>query len=344
MSVARPASITRFLSNLPSAFAATGLVLCLGSSLGAQDPASKPVVKEASHPPAQPASQPTEKAATEAPPPREMTPQERLASLRVTLDKVTAEKQRLANIENSGGLVPRLLEHLKRRNVRGDNVVALGPAMPKPKHARLLGDAEKAQLDEEVVFTVDSLPVTQKEFDSLYNYLRSYPRPQTAAAIKAETILTLVKAKAAEAAGKENVAKALEATKKIRSQLEAGTSFDALAKEHSQDEATAAKGGDLGYVTRQYPDKLCAQVLFTMKLGEVSGVVRGTQGFHILRVRGAKKGATADKDRIRASHILVPYTGDMASLKAVTERVANADVDLAFRDKELRKFAPEQFK
>ncbi len=341
MRVVRPASISRFSGTL-----AVVTTLFLGATLLAQEPESKPVAKATSQPTSRQTAEASDEAGAKAvtPPPRELTPQERLASLRATLDKLKAEKQRLQNIEKNGGLGPRVVERIKRRNVRGDEAVQLGPAMPKPKHARVLGDGEKKALGEDVIFTVDSLPVTQKDFDSLYSYLRSYPRPQTAAAIKTETLLTLVKARAAEAAGKDNTAKALAAIQKIHSQLEAGASFGTLAKQHSHDEATAAKGGNLGYITRQHTDKLCAQALFTMNLGGMSKIVRGADGFHILRVRGAKRGDTADKDRVRASHILVLYTTDMAGLKAVLERVTNATVDLVFRDKELRKFAPEQFK
>lgn len=342
MRVARPASISRRSGLLV-------ISLCLGTTLLAQEPTTKPDVKPAPQPTTKPDNpQPADAAGTgaktEPVPPRELTPQERLDSLKATLEKVKRERQRLLNIEKNGGLVPRLLERLTQRNVRGDAAEQLGPALPKPKQARLLGDAEKKALADDVIFTVDSVPVTQEDFDSLYGYLRSYPRRETAAAIKTEAILTLVKAKAAEAAGKDNVAKALATIQKIREQLKADTSFSALAKEHSQDQETAAKGGDLGYITRGYPDKLCAQALFTMNLGEVSDVVRGINGFHLLRVRGAKKGATADKDRVRASHIVVLYTPDMASLSEVFERVDRADVDLAFRDKELREFAPQQFK
>jgi len=340
MRVVTPASIFRFSGTLSAVTA-----LFLGTTLLAQEPGSNPVVK----PTTQPTSKPTAvdamgKPVVEEAPPRELTPQERLASLQVTLEKLKRERLRLQNIEKNGGLGPRVVQRVKRRNVRGDETMQLGPALPKPKHARLLGDAERKELAEDVIFTVDSLPVTQKDFDSLYGYLRSYPRQQTAAAIKAETILTLVKARAAEAAGKDNTAKALAAIKKIHSQIEAGSSFGDLAKQHSQDNATAAKGGDLGYITRQHSDMLCAQTLFTMNLGQVSAIVRGTDGFYLLRVRGAKRGDTADKDRVRASHILVLYTPDAAGMKKAMERVANADVDLAFREKELREFAPKQFK
>lgn len=343
-----------------SIFRLSGTLLCtglfLGTTLLAQDPATRPAPKPVT---TQPTSQPTpnpdeakqgkqaaEAAAgvkAETPPPRELTPQERLAALQETLDKVKREKKRLESILERGGLPPRVVERIKRRNVRGDDATQLGPAMPKPKHARLLGDAERKTLAEDVVFTVDSMPVTQKEFDSVYSYLRSYPRKDTAAAIKAEAILTLVKSKAAQVAAKDNREAALAQIKKIHSELESGASFADLARKYSQDKASAAKGGDLGYITRDFPDKLCAQALFTMNLGQVSEVVSGTKGYHILRVRGAKKGDTADKDRVRASHIMVLYTKDMAAIQEVMERVANANVDLAFREKDLRKFAPKQF-
>ncbi len=338
MRVVRPASSPSWISAL-----LLGSLLLLGATLPAQEPPEPPPARPRTQPMSQPQSKPTGQVKLtpeEAPP--ELTPQERLAGLLATLARLKSEKQRLEKIEQSGGLGKRVMTQLKRRNVRGDAAEAMGPAMPKAKTARLMGDAEKATLDDDVIFTVDSIPVTTKEFDSLFAYLRSYPRPLTVAAIKAETISTLVQARAAEAATRDQTAKALATIKKIHKAIGAGGNFRDLAKQHSNDQATAEKGGDLGYITRDYADKICAKALFNMNLGEVSGIVRGADGFYILRVRGAKKGDSPDKDRVRASHILVRYSSE-DTLKNVKSRVASADVDLAFRDKELRKFAPEPF-
>ena len=69
--------------------------------------------------------------------------------------------------------------------------------------------------------------------------------------------------------------------------------FPELAKEHSQDPGSAAKGGDLGFITRgsmkDVPEFEAA--LFKLKEGEISPPVETKLGFHIIQateVRGAR--------------------------------------------------------
>ncbi|MBK8870296.1 MAG: peptidylprolyl isomerase [Elusimicrobia bacterium] len=72
----------------------------------------------------------------------------------------------------------------------------------------------------------------------------------------------------------------------IRERISAGDKFEDLAKKHSEDTASAAKGGDAGYLL---PGSLVPEfekALFQMKTGEVSDVVTSPYGFHIIRRTG----------------------------------------------------------
>lgn len=74
----------------------------------------------------------------------------------------------------------------------------------------------------------------------------------------------------------------------LKNRLAEGESFNSLAKKYSEDTASAAKGGDAGYLL---PGALVPEfedALFQMKTGDVSGVVTSPYGFHIIRRTGER--------------------------------------------------------
>jgi peptidyl-prolyl cis-trans isomerase SurA len=73
--------------------------------------------------------------------------------------------------------------------------------------------------------------------------------------------------------------------KKILARAKAGEEFAALAKELSEDGATRAEGGDLGYFGKEMGlPKTVEELVFNMKVGDVGGPVRGNQGFHVIKL------------------------------------------------------------
>lgn len=70
----------------------------------------------------------------------------------------------------------------------------------------------------------------------------------------------------------------------LQARIEAGESFEALAREHSDDRDSAADGGSLGWVARGVLGNELDSELFTLEPGEVSEPVRTGFGWHILRV------------------------------------------------------------
>jgi foldase protein PrsA len=69
----------------------------------------------------------------------------------------------------------------------------------------------------------------------------------------------------------------------LRKKITAGEKFEALAKAHSEDAGSAAKGGDAGFLLRGSLVPDFENALFEMKTGETSGVVVSPYGFHIIR-------------------------------------------------------------
>ncbi len=71
----------------------------------------------------------------------------------------------------------------------------------------------------------------------------------------------------------------------LRKQILSGADFGKLARENSDDTASAAKDGDFGTVTEKssYPELVKAAV-FKLKPGEVSEPVKQPNGFYLIRV------------------------------------------------------------
>ncbi|MGA2328353.1 MAG: peptidylprolyl isomerase [Bryobacteraceae bacterium] len=67
-------------------------------------------------------------------------------------------------------------------------------------------------------------------------------------------------------------------------QLKAGADFAELAKKNSEDDGSAAKGGDLGWIVRGQTVANFENTAFALKPKDLSGVIATEYGFHILQV------------------------------------------------------------
>jgi peptidyl-prolyl cis-trans isomerase D len=101
-------------------------------------------------------------------------------------------------------------------------------------------------------------------------------------------------------AGADAKQKARAQAEQIRAEvLKSPNAFAELAKKHSQDPGSAAKGGDLGSFTRGSMVKAFDDAVFTMKVGEISQPVESDFGFHIIRVTGITPGTTRSFEQAR---------------------------------------------
>ena len=74
----------------------------------------------------------------------------------------------------------------------------------------------------------------------------------------------------------------------VLARLKSGASFESLAKSVSLDPATAAQGGKLAPFTRGSLVPEFEDAAFRLKIGELSGVVKSSFGYHIIKKTGQK--------------------------------------------------------
>lgn len=87
-----------------------------------------------------------------------------------------------------------------------------------------------------------------------------------------------------EGADEQIRAKKLAFAEKILEEARTGKDFAELARINSDDKASAMKGGDLGTFTRGSMVKPFEDAAFSMKPGDISGLVETVFGYHIIKV------------------------------------------------------------
>ena len=101
-------------------------------------------------------------------------------------------------------------------------------------------------------------------------------------------------------AGNDARQKARARAEEIHNELKKNpASFAELAKKHSQDPGSAAKGGDLGSFSRGSMVKAFDDAVFGLKAGEISQPVETEYGYHIIRVTGITPSQMRTLDQVR---------------------------------------------
>lgn len=101
----------------------------------------------------------------------------------------------------------------------------------------------------------------------------------------------------------------------IRKQIVNGAAFEDVARTVSEC-SSAKKGGDLGEFGRGKMDKAFEEVVFKLKVGELSPVFETKYGFHIVKViahnkeQPAKNAVPAVPETVRVLHILIRRLSD----------------------------------
>jgi peptidyl-prolyl cis-trans isomerase C len=118
-----------------------------------------------------------------------------------------------------------------------------------------------------------------------------FRQPET---VKARHILI----KLTKDADEETTKKAEALIEEITEKQKGGESFEDLAKQYSEG-PSAPQGGDLGYFPRGMMVKEFDDAVFSMKPGEVSGVVRTQFGLHLIKLEEVREAGIMDFEQVK---------------------------------------------
>jgi peptidyl-prolyl cis-trans isomerase D len=125
----------------------------------------------------------------------------------------------------------------------------------------------------------------------------------------------LIVAGGGEAEKEKAKAKAEKVFKEVQ---QTPTKFSELAKQYSEDQGSAQKGGDLGYFGRGMMVKPFEEAVLKLRENEISGLVQSEFGYHIIKLTGIKGGKERTLAEVR------PEISDELKRQAASRQFAEA--------------------
>ena len=177
-------------------------------------------------------------------------------------------------------------------------------------------DAKRLRADIETRMRVDRLvgkltarmkPPRPKELAEFYR--RNKARFSTAETVRAAHIVKNVEKGVTESQAKQAAAG-------LHARLLAGEAFEDVADRYSD---CPGNGGDLGYFQRGKMVKEFEEVVFALKVGEISGVFRTVFGFHIAKLLGRRPAGLRPFREVRAE--IAEEIGNQRRTKALERYV-----------------------
>lgn len=125
----------------------------------------------------------------------------------------------------------------------------------------------------------------------------------------------------------DNERQVFEVANRLMQQIRAGGNFQALAREFSQS-ASAAVGGDLGWITEGQLDPAIDRTLSGMSKGEVAGPTRTLSGFYILLlIDRVMPSGTGDGDvAVDFTQLVIPLPPDASAEDIQKEQQVAAEI------------------
>jgi len=171
------------------------------------------------------------------------------------------------------------IEEIKRQNNIDDDQLREALRAQGMSMAAYRADLKKQLLRFRVINIAVGSRVTISD-DDVKTYYDRHMKDGANVQVRASHIFIAIPENADPAVVAEKQAQA----KKLLDRALAGEDFAKLAREASDDPATRAEGGDLGYFGKDMLPKAIEEMVFAMKVGEVRGPVRADRGFHVIKL------------------------------------------------------------
>lgn len=144
---------------------------------------------------------------------------------------------------------------------------------------------------------VQSAQVSDAQLQQQYqDSIDSYRTPER---VKVRHILIKTEGKP-----KDEVPKLKAKAEDILKQLQQGADFAELAKKNSEDPGSAEKGGELGWIVRGQTVPNFEKAAFSLKPGQLSGLIETEYGFHIIQVEDKQAAHTQTFDEVKPQLLL----------------------------------------
>jgi peptidyl-prolyl cis-trans isomerase D len=101
----------------------------------------------------------------------------------------------------------------------------------------------------------------------------------------------------------------------IKDDILAGEDFGDMAKDYSEDKASAVNGGDLGWFKKGMMVPAFEEAAFSLKPGEISDPIQTQFGWHLIKVTDRK--TEGGVEEVKASHILLKVTPSEETLAKI---------------------------
>lgn len=144
----------------------------------------------------------------------------------------------------------------------------------------------------------DSVHITHDDLQVYYNQHRDQYR--TPEQVKVSHIL--IKTPLPGPDGKVDEKGEADAQKRaedILKQLQNGAKFEDLAKKYSEDPGSAKEGGSLGWIGKGRTVPEFEKAAFSLPKGQISGLVKSSYGFHIIRVDDKREAHMKTLDEVK---------------------------------------------
>jgi peptidyl-prolyl cis-trans isomerase D len=192
------------------------------------------------------------------------------------------------------------LEDIKKQIHPTDSELKAFYDQNKQQYANSIPEKRKARyvvIDKSKL--ADGIQVSQTDLQQYYNQHQDEFRiPET---VTVRHILIKTPVPGADGKVDSKVVDAAKAkAEDIEKQLKAGGDFAELAKKNSDDPGSAQNGGLLPPITKGRTVPEFEQAAFSTPVGQTTGVIRTSYGFHIIRVEGKQNARVKPLDEVKA--------------------------------------------